>query len=87
MILGHSPLREGIIGSGYDNAQSGRSLYDDKEMKTYFLWVILTCGNLLYEAVDLSAKKSLVWGPGLDARITLPARFFFVQSVDKRNNK
>ncbi|XP_030642642.1 protein O-glucosyltransferase 2 [Chanos chanos] len=29
-----------------------------------------------------SAAKSLVWGPGLEANIVLPARFFFIQAVD-----
>lgn len=29
-----------------------------------------------------SASKTLVWGPGLDANIVLPARFFYIQAVD-----
>ncbi|KAI5106875.1 KDEL motif-containing protein 1 precursor [Silurus meridionalis] len=42
---------------------------------------------LLPEAVCTSAvpsaSKSLVWGLGLEANAVLPARFFFIQSVDK----
>ncbi|KAI1885473.1 hypothetical protein AGOR_G00220560 [Albula goreensis] len=29
-----------------------------------------------------SAARTLVWGPGLEANIVLPARFFFIQAVD-----
>ncbi|XP_076015283.1 protein O-glucosyltransferase 2-like isoform X1 [Genypterus blacodes] len=29
-----------------------------------------------------SATKTLVWGPGLEPNIVLPARFFFIQAVD-----
>ncbi|KAG1945979.1 protein O-glucosyltransferase 2 isoform X2 [Pimephales promelas] len=29
-----------------------------------------------------SASKTLIWGPGLEANIVLPARFFFIQTVD-----
>lgn len=57
------------------------------EMKPYFFWMILSWSNHLYQAVDVSAKNSIVWGPGLDARITLPARYFFVQGVDRGKNK
>ncbi|XP_015760423.1 PREDICTED: KDEL motif-containing protein 1-like [Acropora digitifera] len=52
-------------------------------MKLYFVLMIFSWKNYLYEAIDVSAKNSLVWGPGLDARVTLPARYFFVQSVDR----
>jgi len=55
------------------------------EMKPYIFWMIICLSSYLYQAVNLSVKKSLVWGPGLDARITLPARYFFVQAVDKGN--
>ncbi|KAF3842938.1 hypothetical protein F7725_001787 [Dissostichus mawsoni] len=30
----------------------------------------------------LSAAQTLVWGPGLDTDVVLPARFFFIQAVD-----
>ncbi|KAM6984990.1 protein O-glucosyltransferase 2 [Aplochiton taeniatus] len=30
-----------------------------------------------------SAAKTLVWGPGLQANIVLPARFFYIQAVDR----
>ena len=39
------------------------------------------------KAVNLSGKNSLIWGPGLDERIVLPARFFFIQAVDEGHNK
>ncbi|XP_067265858.1 protein O-glucosyltransferase 2 [Chanodichthys erythropterus] len=29
-----------------------------------------------------SASKTLIWGPGLETKIVLPARFFFIQTVD-----
>ena len=56
-------------------------------MKLYFVLMIFSWKNYLYEAIDVSAKNSLVWGPGLDARVTLPARYFFVQSVDRGHKK
>ncbi|XP_062610199.1 protein O-glucosyltransferase 2-like, partial [Saccostrea cucullata] len=31
----------------------------------------------------LSLDKTIVWGPGLKARLSLPARYFFVQAVDQ----
>ncbi|XP_061924453.1 protein O-glucosyltransferase 2 [Entelurus aequoreus] len=43
-----------------------------------FLWrPELTGANLAPSAAD-----SLVWGPGLEPNIVLPARFFFIQAVD-----
>uniref|UniRef100_A0A6J0UDJ2 Protein O-glucosyltransferase 3 n=1 Tax=Pogona vitticeps TaxID=103695 RepID=A0A6J0UDJ2_9SAUR len=30
----------------------------------------------------VSAEKSLVWGPGLRAELTLPVRYFYIQAVD-----
>ena len=57
------------------------------EMKPYIFWMTICLSSYLYQALNVSAKKSLVWGPGLDARITLPARYFFVQAVDKGNKK
>lgn len=34
-----------------------------------------------------SAAKTLVWGPGLEANIVLPARFFYIQAVDSSGRK
>ncbi|CAL1582737.1 unnamed protein product [Knipowitschia caucasica] len=31
---------------------------------------------------SLDAARSLVWGPGLDPEVVLPARYFFIQAVD-----
>lgn len=39
------------------------------------------------EAVKISAKKTLIWGPGLEGRIALPARYFFIQTVDTNKRK
>ncbi|KAL0985529.1 hypothetical protein UPYG_G00158110 [Umbra pygmaea] len=52
-------------------------------------WFVLCCLGLsektppgaLTSAVP-NAGKTLVWGPGLHANIVLPARFFFIQTVD-----
>lgn len=33
------------------------------------------------------ASKFIVWGPGLDVKIHLPVRYFFVQTVDTNGNK
>lgn len=33
-------------------------------------------------AAAASASKTLVWGPGLETNAVLPARFFFIQTVD-----
>lgn len=35
----------------------------------------------------ISAAKTLVWGPGLEADIVLPARFFYIQAVDNSGKK
>ncbi len=34
-----------------------------------------------------SASKTLIWGPGLETNIVLPARFFFIQTVDSTGRK
>lgn len=35
----------------------------------------------------LSLEKSIVWGPGLKSRFSLPVRYFFVQAVDQFGEK
>ena len=39
------------------------------------------------ETRKISRKKSVVWGPGLDAKAVLPARYFFIQAVDRKGVK
>lgn len=34
-----------------------------------------------------SATRTLVWGSGLEANIVLPARFFYIQTVDSSGRK
>ena len=34
-----------------------------------------------------SDAKTLVWGPGLETDIVLPARFFYIQAVDESGRK
>lgn len=41
--------------------------------------------NVCQQQVD--TKLSLVWGPGLIADMTLPARYFYIQAVDTCGNK
>jgi hypothetical protein len=36
---------------------------------------------------QISLSKSLIWGPGLSSDIVLPARYFFIQTVDTDGNK
>ena len=33
------------------------------------------------------AATSLVWGPGLEAKVVLPARYFFIQAADTNGRK
>lgn len=35
---------------------------------------------------SVSAPRSLVWGPGLETDVVLPARFFYIQAVDSKGN-
>lgn len=47
------------------------------------LWII----NSVISA-DLSPKLTKVWGPGLKPDdIVMPARYFFIQAVDKNNKR
>lgn len=37
---------------------------------------------------SLDSKLTLVWGPGLEPHeVVMPARYFFIQAVDKNNNR
>lgn len=37
--------------------------------------------------LTLSPANSLVWGPGLEVKFVVPARYFYIQAVDKYNQK
>ena len=37
--------------------------------------------------IAINTHKTLVWGPGLDPDFFVPARYFFIQPVDKDGNK
>ncbi|MBN3307191.1 KDEL1 protein, partial [Amia calva] len=60
------------------------SLPEEATCKRWYL----CCTLLLYvlsgmsNGASLSAPKTFVWGPGLEADIVLPARFFYIQAVD-----
>ncbi|XP_075054999.1 protein O-glucosyltransferase 3 [Mixophyes fleayi] len=43
--------------------------------------LLLSAVGLTAAAAALSPEKSLVWGPGLRAGITLPVRYFYIQAV------
>lgn len=48
--------------------------------------LVLLRAGALDESVP-SAAKSLVWGPGLEAKVVLPARYFFIQAADSDGRK
>lgn len=60
-----------------------------------FSWLLLPCCLDMFRhelpgaqaGLVLSAAKTLVWGPGLEANIVLPARFFYIQAVDSSGKK
>ena len=35
----------------------------------------------------VSLSKTVIWGPGLQVDVVLPARYFFIQAVDSFGNK
>ncbi len=39
------------------------------------------------DAVNVDSRNSIVWGPGLKADFTVPARYFYIQAVDTSGNK
>ncbi|XP_072119571.1 protein O-glucosyltransferase 2 isoform X1 [Mobula birostris] len=46
----------------------------------FYILVIIT-SSATENVTKVSPKRSLVWGPGLDANKVLPARYFFIQAV------
>uniref|UniRef100_A0A8D3A0X5 Protein O-glucosyltransferase 2 n=1 Tax=Scophthalmus maximus TaxID=52904 RepID=A0A8D3A0X5_SCOMX len=59
-----------------------------------FSWLLLPCCLDVFRhelpgaraASAPSAAKTLVWGPGLEADVVLPARFLYIQAVDSSGN-
>ncbi|KAM4700154.1 protein O-glucosyltransferase 3 [Discoglossus pictus] len=44
-------------------------------------WLLVACLSARVSAGDVSADRSLVWGPGLHPDIVLPVRYFYIQAV------
>lgn len=51
----------------------------------YFKWVyfLLFYVTFVEASAVPSAKKSKVWGSGLESNVVLPARYFFIHAADK----
>lgn len=47
----------------------------------------LFVSSAFVDDVEVNPKNSLIYGPGLDKRITLPVRYFNIQSVDVNKQK
>lgn len=46
------------------------------------LWLQLALLVAAGAGAQVSAPQSLAWGPGLQAAVVLPVRYFFLQAVD-----
>ena len=58
------------------------------QLLLYCLVLQLSQGFVHVRASELSFKKSLVYGPGIDSkRCSLPVNYFYIQAVDKDGNK
>ena len=58
----------------------------------YRIIVLLVVSCLAYASsasanTEIDTKKTKVWGPGLIADATLPARYFFIQPYTKNGEK
>lgn len=56
----------------------------------YLLAILLLCrlGQALSAAAQLSAEKSLVFGPGIHPeRVGFPVNYFYIQAVDTEGKK
>ena len=53
----------------------------------FLLLVYVTLQSASGKSQKISRKRTLVWGPGLNAKAVLPARYFFIQAVDKNGLK
>ena len=36
---------------------------------------------------EISLKKTMIYGPGLNSKVVLPARYFYIQTVDSKGKK
>lgn len=81
-----------------DSESVNRVTFEDSRtamfLRTLSRLLLLSCLDLLaHESPGAqarkppSAAKSLAWGPGLEANVVLPARFFYVQAVDSSGRK
>ena len=52
---------------------------------SYSLILLLMLNACLASVIDLA--KTLVWGPGLSPKFSSPIRYFYIQPVDKENQK
>ena len=53
-------------------------------MAAYALLLALALVSVCAGKQHLSAKKSIVYGPGLNPRIVSPARYIYIQAVDEK---
>lgn len=53
----------------------------------HFLVVLLAFLALVTSKTKMISEKSILWGPGLENRGALPARYFLLQAVGKRGKK
>nr|XP_061799283.1 protein O-glucosyltransferase 2-like [Nerophis lumbriciformis] len=95
-LLPDSPTVQSLIGWSLDQPESFALLpppFNQKDeafrekLRIMFLqlwWSLL--GLVVFRPARAdpgpSAVRTLVWGPGLEANIVLPVRFFFIQAVD-----
>lgn len=48
-----------------------------------FALIIIAVLNVGFcEDTDIDPGKCVVWGPGLNAHVVLPVRYFYIQTVD-----
>lgn len=55
-----------------------------KPLLTLLVWL---ASSARASSPEPSAARSLVWGLGLETSAVLPARFFFIQAVDRSGKK
>ncbi|XP_069746800.1 protein O-glucosyltransferase 2 isoform X3 [Narcine bancroftii] len=55
------------------------------EKLLFYILLITITFRAIESTTKISPKKSLVWGPGLDANKVLPARYFYIQAVSEDN--
>uniref|UniRef100_A0A4W3H3N6 Protein O-glucosyltransferase 2 n=3 Tax=Callorhinchus milii TaxID=7868 RepID=A0A4W3H3N6_CALMI len=53
------------------------------EHLSFFTFIAIITLAVVQSAGTVSPQKSLVWGPGLEADIVLPARYFYIQAVEE----